>query len=46
MDALMENVQREGAALILATHSPEAAQRTDRILTLSRGRLVEAGVVG
>ncbi|BAU47382.1 ABC transporter ATP-binding protein [Sulfurifustis variabilis] len=35
--------RREGATLLLATHSKQVAESADRVLTLDRGRLVERG---
>lgn len=41
---LLEQVRDGGAAGILVTHSRAAARRADRVLELSRGRLVDAGL--
>jgi putative ABC transport system ATP-binding protein len=35
--------RREGATLLLATHSKQVADLADRVLTLERGRLLEQG---
>jgi putative ABC transport system ATP-binding protein len=40
LDMLTEQVRQAGASLLLVTHDPAAAERADRILTLSDGRLV------
>ncbi len=41
LDILTEQVRQAGSALLLVTHDTVAAQRADRVLTLSDGHLVE-----
>jgi putative ABC transport system ATP-binding protein len=41
LDMLTEQVRQAGSALLLVTHDTAAAERADRVLTLSDGRLVE-----
>ena len=41
LDMLTEQVRRAGSALLLVTHDTAAAERADRVLTLSDGRLLE-----
>ena len=40
MDALVEQTRQHGAAMVLVTHSVAAAQRADRVLTLTATGLV------
>ncbi len=40
LDMLTEQVRQAGSSLLLVTHDTTAAQRADRVLTLSDGRLV------
>lgn len=42
MDLLLELVAEEGKSLILVTHNPEFAARTDRALTLHLGQLSQS----
>ena len=39
MDLLLELVAEEGKSLVLVTHNPEFAARTERVLTLHLGKL-------
>ena len=41
LDALREYAD-QGAAVLMVTHSPEAAQRAHRIVSMDRGRLLDA----
>ncbi len=41
-DELLAAVQRQGLAVLMATHNPELAARLDRSVTLRDGRVVEA----
>jgi len=42
LDLLAEVVRETNAALLMVTHSPEAARRCDRVLSMKDGVLVEA----
>ena len=42
MDKLLETVRRTGLAAIVATHDRSIAEKMDRTLTLSEGRLIES----
>jgi len=43
LDLLIDLRLREGAALVLATHAPEVADRADRVVRLRDGRVVDEG---
>ncbi|HET6788715.1 MAG TPA: ATP-binding cassette domain-containing protein, partial [Aquabacterium sp.] len=42
MDAFVTEIRQHGAACVMVTHSPAAARRADRVLTLTRQGLRDA----